>query len=296
MKQYLYLLSTIPSVVTGFSPIHHHRGTAWVTRKAPTVGITQLFVIDEKAVSDSVQILQKSIVEKPTVVNVLTADKVVTKAVSAPPPPPAAVETTTLLPPPAAVADVVVTVPPETASVSVPDVSSVVVPTTTAAPEAAISLPSVDLPSVDLPDPSALLDSLPFGDFPIIAVVGVVLIAVIAAVLSSGKSGDEPTNPEPASSPVAAAAPAAVSSNSGTVDLSVPYDAAARIAYDEWRAANNKGSFDATKFATFQTNYELVTVANVSAKDKARKAGVAPTLQSLGADADSKIVTLSAVA
>lgn len=56
-------------------------------------------------------------------------------------------------------------------------------------------------------------------------------------------------------------------------DVSVPYDAAARLAYDEWRAKFGKGAFDDKRYATFKANYEMITVANVSAKKEARDKG-----------------------
>jgi len=58
-----------------------------------------------------------------------------------------------------------------------------------------------------------------------------------------------------------------------TTDVSIPYDAAARLAYDEWRAQYNKGDFDPKRYETFKTNYETITVANVAAKKKAREEG-----------------------
>ncbi len=54
------------------------------------------------------------------------------------------------------------------------------------------------------------------------------------------------------------------------VDISVPYDAAARLAYDEWRAQFNKGGFNEKRYQNFKTNYEAVTIANVAAKKRAR--------------------------
>lgn len=73
----------------------------------------------------------------------------------------------------------------------------------------------------------------------------------------------------------AAGATTSVSSTTtgATSDLSIPYDAAARLAYDEWRAKFNKGAFDASKYETFKTNYEAVTVANVTEKKKAKDTG-----------------------
>lgn len=66
-------------------------------------------------------------------------------------------------------------------------------------------------------------------------------------------------------------------------DLSIPYDAAARLAYDEWRAKYNKGEFDPARYQAFKANYETITVANVVAKKNARDAGDAesPALMTL---------------
>lgn len=62
----------------------------------------------------------------------------------------------------------------------------------------------------------------------------------------------------------------------------VPYDAAAREAYDEWRAKYSKGAFDSKRFDIFKANYETITVANVAAKKEARESGVkAPPLLTL---------------
>lgn len=65
------------------------------------------------------------------------------------------------------------------------------------------------------------------------------------------------------------------------VDISVPYDAAARLAYDQWREQYQKGDFDDTRFAKFKANYEAITVSNVRAKKVAREMGEEPTLLSL---------------
>lgn len=55
-------------------------------------------------------------------------------------------------------------------------------------------------------------------------------------------------------------------------DVSVEYDAAARLAYKEWCAKFGKESSD-TRFEMFKANYEAITVANVSAAKKARDDG-----------------------
>jgi activator of HSP90 ATPase len=56
-------------------------------------------------------------------------------------------------------------------------------------------------------------------------------------------------------------------------NVSVDYDAAAKLAYDEWRNLYGKGDFDAKKFQAFKTNYEALTIVNVKAAKKAREEG-----------------------
>jgi hypothetical protein len=71
-----------------------------------------------------------------------------------------------------------------------------------------------------------------------------------------------------------------------SVDVSVPYDAAALLAYNEWRESFRKGSFDPIKFTKFKDNYIKVTVANVSAKKKNRDDGSPVVLKVLDDKAD----------
>ena len=54
-------------------------------------------------------------------------------------------------------------------------------------------------------------------------------------------------------------------------DVSVPYDAAARLAYDEWLGRFDKGDFDPDRYPIFRGNYERVAVQNVTTKKKARE-------------------------
>lgn len=56
-------------------------------------------------------------------------------------------------------------------------------------------------------------------------------------------------------------------------DLSVPYDAAARLAYDGWRKEFSKGEFDPVRYQQFRSNYEALTAANMAAKKEAREKG-----------------------
>jgi hypothetical protein len=55
-------------------------------------------------------------------------------------------------------------------------------------------------------------------------------------------------------------------------DLSIPYDAAARLAYNEWCDTYEK-TRDDSRFATFKANYEAISVANIKAKKAAKEAG-----------------------
>ena len=58
-------------------------------------------------------------------------------------------------------------------------------------------------------------------------------------------------------------------SSSVGVDLSIPYDAPARLAYKEWCEKFNQTPDD-QRYKNFKENYETITVANVSAKKQAR--------------------------
>ena len=61
-----------------------------------------------------------------------------------------------------------------------------------------------------------------------------------------------------------------VSLQETVTDLSIEYDAAAKLAYSEWREKYGKGDFDADRYESFRSNYEALTVANVVAAKKAR--------------------------
>jgi hypothetical protein len=63
------------------------------------------------------------------------------------------------------------------------------------------------------------------------------------------------------------------SSSASAEDVSIPYDAAAKLAYDEWRQMYNKGEYSEAKFERFKDNYKILTVANISAAKKAKDAG-----------------------
>ena len=52
-------------------------------------------------------------------------------------------------------------------------------------------------------------------------------------------------------------------------DLSIPYDAAAELAYKGWIEKYDR-PYDAARYEVFLSNYKAITVMNVSAKKKAR--------------------------
>lgn len=69
-------------------------------------------------------------------------------------------------------------------------------------------------------------------------------------------------------------------------DISIPYDAAARLAYDNWCKTYGKPSDDA-RYEVFKANYEAITVMNVSTKKAARESGEdSPSLLALNEYAD----------
>lgn len=105
-----------------------------------------------------------------------------------------------------------------------------------------------------------------------------IYFSAVAALLLVGETAAFSTSsPFRRTTPVALSNTATREKESGVdvqqSDVSVPYDAAARLAYDEWRATYSKGNFDAGRFESFKSNYNMLTVANVSAAKQARDAG-----------------------
>jgi len=62
--------------------------------------------------------------------------------------------------------------------------------------------------------------------------------------------------------------------DTAAVDVSIPYDAPARLAYDNWRAQYNKGDFDLGRYEAFKNNFEGISVANVMASRKEREQSI----------------------
>jgi hypothetical protein len=115
---------------------------------------------------------------------------------------------------------------------------------------------------------------------PIIA-AAVAALGLIGVALSSGKSdvGSAPTKEAKAASTEAVEA----------VDVSIPYNAAAKLEYNKLMS----GTFDAASFAKFQFIYETKVVAEVTAKKVARDCQLEiERLQAIAAKADAEIAEL----
>ncbi|KAL7559773.1 hypothetical protein ACA910_003333 [Epithemia clementina (nom. ined.)] len=180
----------------------------------------------------------------------VVADAVVPQVV-APPPPPVPEKVSE------AVTEAASSIPvPELPSVELPSVElpSVELPS--------VELPSVELPSLELPSLELPSVELPAGlDGDLLPIVGgAVLVLAAVAALAAGGGGDEEAAAAAAVSAPAAAPVAAAAAAADTVDLSIPYDAAARLAYEK---AGSPGDYE-----TFKAKYEADAIAEVKAKQK----------------------------
>jgi hypothetical protein len=235
-------------------------------------------VIDEKAVTDAVSVNQlKPNVAKPSPSS-SSSDKSVTPVV---PPPPLIVPSLgdEALPPPVSMTSVddmpsAAVMVPKTAVVDVspPDVAPGITtspPTTSSSGGDSIDIGDIPLPAIAV----GLLASLALGTF---AMRG------RSEVLEEKTAGSDNVV---LSSPVVVVVPNVVDELSSS-DVSIPYDALARIEYDKWRQLHSKGSFDEAKYAKFKIQYETITSMNMAAKKIARDTGTSPQLQTLSANAD----------
>jgi hypothetical protein len=129
-----------------------------------------------------------------------------------------------------------------------PVIEKVTQAATVVAPSAQEILP-VDLPDVQLDLP-----------YPILFIGAFIAVSFI---LFAGQGGGEAA-PAPSASPAPSPSPSPAPAASSTedVDLSIPYDAAARLEYEK---AGKPGDFGA-----FKAKYEAEAVAKVIAKKKAR--------------------------
>jgi hypothetical protein len=127
------------------------------------------------------------------------------------------------------------------------------------------------------------------SDFPLAVIAGGLFAAFAAATFLMRGRGDDSGTGTTTISPASVASPPPASSPSqslSSTDVSIPYDAAARLAYDEWRAAHKKGDYDEAKFFNFKAKYLAVTSDNMAAKKVARDTGTEPELQVLSPTAD----------
>ena len=161
-------------------------------------------------------------------------------------------DSTSFAPPPVAAPPVIVEAPPAVLEAApVPDVSAVpdvVADAVTSAPPPPVE---VVLPAVgDL--------TASFGDLPIVPIaIGALAVIAAVAVMSGGGGEASSSTPAPAPAPVPAPAPAATSTAD---DISIPYDAAARLAYEK---AGSPGDYSA-----FKAKYEADAIAMVKSKQK----------------------------
>ena len=131
-----------------------------------------------------------------------------------------------------------------------PVIEKVTQAATVVAPSAPEILP-VDLPDVQLDLP-----------YPILFIGAFIAVSFILFAGQGGGESAPAPSASPAPAPAPSASPAPAVSSTGGVDLSIPYDAAARLEYEK---AGKPGDFGA-----FKAKYEADAVAKVIAKKKAR--------------------------
>jgi hypothetical protein len=132
-----------------------------------------------------------------------------------------------------------------------------------------IEIPSVDLKAIELPSinvPSVVdFDLKSIGSstglpveavLPVVGVAGIAALIIAAASLQSGQ-GDTRTQGR---------VKGKSTKRRGGPDLSIPYDAAASIAYGEWLAKNDKAEFKAEAYLYFKRLHEAKAVADSTSK------------------------------
>ena len=133
------------------------------------------------------------------------------------------------------------------------------------------SLPSIDIPTVDLNSLKSLTVDVPQIDtfalkvdetvlVPAFTLVGIFLL-VLGAV--KGTSGDGTSG---AVTSVSLKRP----KTKRALQLAIPYDAASRLAYDEWLAKHDGEKFKAEGYQVFQQKYNSMAVAESTYKKLVR--------------------------
>ena len=111
---------------------------------------------------------------------------------------------------------------------------------------------------------AGLLDGVPVEA--LYAVAGVLAVGIITVSVGGGGDRDEASSHT--SETVVAKKQKAPSTPK--IDVSIPYDAAARLAYDAWLVAQGAQDTEAT-YVNFKAAYYDMAIAQVTAKQKARE-------------------------
>ena len=103
------------------------------------------------------------------------------------------------------------------------------------------------------------LDVLSSAPSEVTIAVALVLLIGAGVAMKNGSSSDsgpskKETEPEPK-----------------PIDVSIPYDAAARLAYDNWRVEQDKGDFNVETYKAFKEIYTQLAVTEVVVKKKSRE-------------------------
>ena len=140
-----------------------------------------------------------------------------------------------------------------------------------------MTIPRFELPSLKMPDMPSFITmpeipnlELPSIDFDLSSIAGPVTDGGISAGAFAPQSLTSGVGT--ASVLLMAAAAAAVSSTffKERDDVSVPYDAAARYYFDEWRRENNIGRFNKRQYEAFQRAFIEKSINSVKEKKKLR--------------------------
>lgn len=97
---------------------------------------------------------------------------------------------------------------------------------------------------------------------PLVGVALVVLAGAAFAYTRSSSSAPKVTEQVPFVVPAVEAE---------KIDVSIPYDAAARLAYRELKGLDESSKYDENEFVKFKQVYEDTTIANVIVKKKERE-------------------------
>lgn len=142
--------------------------------------------------------------------------------------------------------------------------------------KAADAAPEVSMPDVDV-DLSGVLESadalsdqasdlMSSLDLPPEVLAGVGVVAVLGIAASAMGGGSESSDDTAAAKP----APKKAVPKAPKIDVSIPYDAAARMAFEAWAEGQEKADTSEKAFAAFSTMYEAQAVADVTAKQMKR--------------------------